>query len=451
MSALSIPLARIGPCFEGVIPSPFATCAADGTPNVTYLSIVRMVDAEHVALSFQFFSKTRQNLLENPRAQVIVVDPNTMAQYRLDIWYERTETAGPLFEAMRTQLDAIASQTGLSNVFVLRGADVYRVLACESVSVPAEAAPAAAVTVDALAALDAFTRRVASCQDLESLFAGALESLDTALGYAHSFLMLRDEEARRLFTIASRGYPASGVGSEVVLGQGLLGVAAQQRTTVRSTNLARDLALSRAVRTATEQEGQGEALQREIPLPGLGNTMSQLAVPLAWQDELLGLLCVQSDQAGRFSESDARLAEVAARHVASALALLQAEADRAQETAARPAPQAATEPGTAHVRHYEADDSVFIDDMYLIKGVAGRILWKLLRCYVEEGRREFSNKEVRLDRSLQLPDIKDNLETRLILLRRRLEERCPFLRIARCGRGRFGLQIGRKLSLENVA
>jgi adenylate cyclase len=450
VSAISVPLDRIRSCFEGVIPSPFATCARDGTPNVTYLSIVRMVDADHVALSFQFFNKSRQNIAENPRAQVIVVDPHAMAQYRLDLAFERTETAGPLFEAMRTQLDAIASQTGLSGVFVLRGADVYRVLCCEPAGLAAE--PAAGVAaVDPLAALDAFTRRIASCQDLESLFAGALESFDRELGCGHSFLLLLDEEGGRLFTIASRGYPASGVGSEVVLGQGLLGVAAQQRTTVRSTNLVRDLALSRAVRAATQEEGGGDALQREIPLPGLPDAMSQLAVPLVWQEELLGLLCVQSGTAGRFSEADARLAEVAARQVAAALALLQAEADRAQETPPRPPPPAASEPGTMHVRHFESDDSIFLDDMYLIKGVAGRILWKLLRSYVDEGRREFSNKEVRLDRTLQLPDIKDNLETRLILLRRRLEERSPCLRIVRCGRGRFGLQVSRKVALESIS
>ncbi len=451
MSALSVPLDRIAACLEGIIPSPFATCSRDGVPNVTYLSIVRRVDAEHVGLSFQFFSKTRRNLQENPRAQVIVVDPVNQAQYRLDLAYERTETEGALFDGMKTQLAAIASQTGMAKVFVLRGVDVYRVLACEAMGEEAAAAAAAAPPArDPLLALGRFGARVAACRDLEALFCGALEALEEACGFTHSFLLLLDEDGRRLFTIASRGYEASGVGSEVVLGEGLLGVAAQQRSVVRSVNLARDLVFSRAVRTALRQHPDEKDLQREIPLPGLPHVLSQLVVPLVAQEELLGLVCLQSERPGRFLDSDARLMEVAARQLAASLALLRAEAEAGPEPPPRPAAATGEESGRAVLKHYESDDSIFVDDVYLIKGVAGRILWKLARCHVEEGRRDFSNREIRLDASLQLPDFKDNLESRLILLRKRLEERCEFLRLVRTGRGRFQFAPGRRLVLENL-
>ena len=88
------PLDSIRACLEGIVPSLVATCAADGVPNLTYVSHVHYVDRTHVALSFQFFNKTRANILANPRATVFLVDPHTAARYVLHVRYLRTEARG---------------------------------------------------------------------------------------------------------------------------------------------------------------------------------------------------------------------------------------------------------------------------------------------------------------------------------------------------------------------
>ena len=61
------------------------SCSREGTPNLTYLSIVHLLDPHHVGLSYQFFNKTRQNVMENPMVQVVVVSPETGYQYRLSL------------------------------------------------------------------------------------------------------------------------------------------------------------------------------------------------------------------------------------------------------------------------------------------------------------------------------------------------------------------------------
>ena len=128
-------------CLDGAIPAMIATCSADGVPNVAYLSQVEYVDDAHVALSYQFFNRTRRNVLAHPLARLIVTQPLTGARYRLLVRYLRTETAGPLFERMKAKLAGIASHTGMSGVFRLLGSDVYRVLAIERVPGPTLAGP----------------------------------------------------------------------------------------------------------------------------------------------------------------------------------------------------------------------------------------------------------------------------------------------------------------------
>ena len=95
-------LAALSRCFQGIIPGTLATCAPDGTPNVTFLSQIRRVDERHVAISRQFFNKTSRNLEANPRATAAVVDPVTFDAWKLGLCYVRSETDTPLFVAAKS-------------------------------------------------------------------------------------------------------------------------------------------------------------------------------------------------------------------------------------------------------------------------------------------------------------------------------------------------------------
>jgi hypothetical protein len=86
---------------EGISASMLCTCDADGVPNASMISQVHWVDDEHVALSYQFFNKTRSNLLATRQASVLVVDPQILAIYRLDLDYVETQSSGALFETMK--------------------------------------------------------------------------------------------------------------------------------------------------------------------------------------------------------------------------------------------------------------------------------------------------------------------------------------------------------------
>ncbi len=441
---MTVALSRLRDCFEGVIPSIVATLDAEGTPNASYLSQVYLVDDQHVALSNQFFSKTAANVRATGRATVLVVSGRTGVQHLLEAVHLSSLTQGEVFETMAAQLHAISAHSGADAHMALRSAELYRVVAHRVVAGPPP--PVGAALPDSPDHLQQSARlgvALASCSDAEHMLDAVLDGLTGALGYSHAMVLTVDEATPRLTALASRGYPVGGAGAEVAFGEGLIGIAASTGRPVRLCDMSRGRRLVAAVRDAAHMDAA-----RFIPLPGLAEPQSQLAAPMISRGVVHGVLFAESPRKFVFGAEDEAALSLIAGHLAAGLQLADLDA---QDQA--PAQALASPPNDGpgfHVRLFAFDDSLFIDDAYVIKGLPARLLYHFLSIHAETGRRDFSNREIRLEPSLKLPEFKDNLETRLILLRRRLEERATPVRLSRPGRGLIRLEISGRARLEKI-
>jgi adenylate cyclase len=440
---MSIRLDQLQACFEGVFPALIATTADDGTPNVSYLSHVAMVDAQHIALTNQFFGRTADNLRAFPHASILVLDGLAGLQYTMQAELTSTLSAGPEFDRLAARVLASGARVGLAGVMRLRSVDVFRVGAISVAPSTGAVAPREAPAVPAsLAAVQRVIEEMARQTDVDGLVDATLAGLEAELGMGHTLFMVLEEGRGMLSAIGSRGYAQAGIGSDVALGEGVIGAAASSGLPVRINDLSRTGRFSAAVAAGAGEEN----VSRRIALPGLTDPLSQIAVPIPVHGAIYGVLFAECRQRLAFSSDHEVALSIIARQAGAALALIDKLA--LEETPTVAAPRAGPHSAAPiEVIYYQYDDSVFINGGYVIKGIAGRLLHHMLEQCLATGRLEFSNREIRLDAQLRLPALKDNLETRLLLLRRRLDERGFPIRVERLERGRLCLRFDGELSL----
>jgi len=300
-------------------------------------------------------------------------------------------------------------------------------------------------------ALQELSTRINTSDSLDNLFDSILSGLKEYFGFSHAMILLASEKPNMLVTIASKGYPAGGVGSEVQFGEGVIGVVAEAQQPIRISGLIRGILHAYAAKRRAEDRGWRP--QEAVPLPGLKNPASQLGVPLVVGNELVGVLCIESETPYRFHEEDKTTIGLLGSYLAVAIQNMQKKEAEQPPPLHKPVPLPPAAKSIApsaprrDLTFYRNEEVVMLDGEYLIRSLPARILWKLLQTYKDQGRAEFTNRELRLDKSLNLPEFKDNLETRLLLLRRRLDEKATDIRIVPRGRGRFALDLASEIQL----
>jgi GAF domain-containing protein len=129
------------------------------------------------------------------------------------------------------------------------------------------------------------TTTAASGTTLDEALQSAVNGLQVTLGGDRVSILLADREKKMLEVKAAVGYAPEVYDLKVPVGSGITGWAAAHRRTLRVNNV------------------QDDARYIE----GSANTRSEMAIPLIYRSELLGILNVESEQQGAYTESDEEL------------------------------------------------------------------------------------------------------------------------------------------------
>ena len=154
--------------------------------------------------------------------------------------------------------------------------------------------------------------------DLDAIAKTMLISMEEYFGFKHSMILLLDSSENVLKVIATHGYEVEGVGAEVRIGVGVIGMVAKKKKLMRMANIGAQKQYMQAIKLQI-QSSQDTLAEDEISLPGLKNAESQVAIPMLMDDALIGVFSVESDQVNIFDNSDELIIKILANQTASAL------------------------------------------------------------------------------------------------------------------------------------
>jgi transcriptional regulator with GAF, ATPase, and Fis domain len=172
-----------------------------------------------------------------------------------------------------------------------------------------------------------------STLELDEICDIALRTMDELFEFHHAIILLVEPDGERLRVVASRGYENQAVGGRVRIGTGVIGMVAQKRRPLQVNNLGQQRSYAAAQRRQMEKAGRGAELGDTVPVPGLPNAESQIAIPLLIGDELIGVFSIESAMRHTFDAHDRGLVSIVANQIASAIrnAQLYEERRRAAE------------------------------------------------------------------------------------------------------------------------
>jgi len=143
--------------------------------------------------------------------------------------------------------------------------------------------------------------------------------MDELFQFHHAIILLVEPAGETLKVVASRGYENQAIGGRLRIGTGVIGVVAQRRKLLHLNNLGQQRAYAAAQRREMVKSGREAELGDTVPVPGLPNAESQIAIPLLMRDELIGVFSIESPVPRTFGEHERDLVSIVANQIASAI------------------------------------------------------------------------------------------------------------------------------------
>ena len=175
--------------------------------------------------------------------------------------------------------------------------------------------------------------QISKTLNLDAIAKTMLVSMEEYFDFKHSMILLLDNTESVLKVIATHGYKDEGIGAEVNIGVGVIGMVAKKKKLMRMANLGAQKQYMQAIKQQIKPS-KDAAADEEISLPGLKNAESQVAIPMLMEDELIGVFSVESEKVNIFDKSDELIIKILANQTANALQnakLYQSEQQRLQE------------------------------------------------------------------------------------------------------------------------
>jgi GAF domain-containing protein len=142
------------------------------------------------------------------------------------------------------------------------------------------------------------TTSAASGTTLEEALTSAVKGLQVTLGGDRVSILLSDEERKNLVVKAWVGYSEDATDLNIPVGSGITGWVASHRKPLRVNDISQD---TRYIQVSS-------------------NTRSELAIPLIFRNDILGVLNVESEQVGAYNENDEEMLGTLAGSLAAIIA-----------------------------------------------------------------------------------------------------------------------------------